>query len=135
MTFTDFETLVARHGSDPANWPDPGLAERADVKAWLATERELDARLARAHVPALSANFTDRVVSNLPAERPASRRLWVPSLVAASLVAVFSAGILLSAPDPAPVEDDAWETFAEDAGFSDLYAWVEGEPSTAETGS
>ena len=71
MRFRDFESLVALHGTDPALWPTPSLAERADVREWLRRERELDAALG-GELPPLSANFGDRVVSNLPRER--SRR-------------------------------------------------------------
>ena len=124
MRFRDFESLVALHGTDPALWPKPSLAERADVREWLRRERELDAALS-SDLPPLSANFGDRVVSNLPRER--SRTPW---WIGGAVAATLAAGVFLMQPQPDPQFDpeaEAWETLAEDAGFADLYAWVEGE--------
>ena len=120
MRFEDFETLVALHGTDPARWPTPALAERADVREWLRRERELDAAL-DGELPPLSANFGDRVVSNLPRER--SRTPW---WIGGAVAATLAAGVFLIQPQPDP-QAEAWETLAEDAGFGDLYAWVEGD--------
>ena len=121
MHFRDFESLVALHGTDPSRWPTPGLAERAEVKAWLRRERELDAALVGS-IPPLSANFSDRVVGNLPSAH-SSARWWTGGAVAATL----AAGVLLALPQQPDPQADAWEALAEDAGFADLYAWVEGE--------
>ena len=128
MRFEDFETLVAIHGTDPARWPTPSLAERADVREWLRRERELDAAIKLemgGDLPPLSANFGDRVVGNLPRERTLTP-WWIGGAVAATL----AAGVFLMQPQPDPLFDpeaEAWETLAEDAGFADLYAWVEGD--------
>ena len=124
MRFEDFESLVALHGTDPARWPTPSLAERADVREWLRRERELDAALG-GELPPLSANFGDRVVGNLPRER--SRTPW---WIGGAVAATLAAGVFFTQPQSEPQSDpeaEAWETLAEDAGFADLYAWVEGD--------
>ena len=128
MQFSDFESLIALHGTDPARWPTPSLAERADMREWLRRERELDAALnlgTGGDLPTLSANFGDRVVSNLPRERTLTP-WWIGGAVAATL----AAGVFFTQPQSEPQSDpeaEAWETLAEDAGFADLYAWVEGD--------
>ena len=120
MRFSDFETLVALHGTDPARWPTPALAERADVQRWLRHEHELDVAL-KSELPPLSANFGDRVLANLPRERNRTP-WWIGGAVAAAL----AAGLFFMQPQPDP-QAEVWEALAEDAGFGDLYAWVEGE--------
>ena len=130
MRFEDFKTLIALHGSDPALWPDPGLAGRADVRDWLATEQAfeqaLDAALADT-TPELSANFADRVIAALPAEtRKRSRLPAFGSIAALLCAAALGIGMLgLSSTDPTDLPYEAeWVSAAETAGMDDLYAWV-----------
>ena len=152
MQFSEFERLVARHGTDPARWPNPDMAARADVRGWLATERALDAALDAHLEPApLSANFADRVLAKLPElptklrkrspqrrspqrrsphRRPLRRRslrkafpIWATPVAAALVAGVFLFG---SAPLEALSADQHWLDVAELAGMADLYAWVEG---------
>ena len=122
MTFEEFERLVARHGTNPALWPDPSLSADDTVRDWLATERALEARLQLAATPALSANFSDRVVGALPSTRS---RWRVPGAVAAMLVAaVISVGVMQNGPTQGGTSAEPWMDFAEDAEFGDLYEWV-----------
>ena len=128
ITFEIFETLVARHGTDPARWPDPALAADPQIAAWLAEERAWERDLG-VGAP-LSANFADRVVA---ATTPARRATWWSGRRGAAVAAAFAAmvGVGVVAPgllpgaesDPA---EEAWAELATDAGFGDLYAWVEG---------
>ena len=127
MTFEEFEILVARHGTDPALWPNPALANDPTVAEWLSAERALEAQL-QASPPQLSSNFADRVVDALPAER---RSFPGRGAVAAMfLAAAIGVGVLSQSPyvnGPAPEEEtEPWKQFAEEAGYADLWAWVEG---------
>ena len=130
--FEAFERLVARHGTDRADWPDGSLAESASGDAarlalWLSDEDELDAHI-RAALPTtpLSANFSDRVIARLD---PSSRaRIHAPrAFLAACLGIVAVAGAALFALGQGGLSDtdgEAWETLAEGTGFSELYAWT-----------
>jgi ferric-dicitrate binding protein FerR (iron transport regulator) len=122
MLFETFETLIARHGTDPARWPDPLLAEQEHVKAWLKAERELNAAMQAVPTAALSANFQDRVIEALPNTQSnrSGRRLRYGSLVAAALACVFAGTLFLQSPS----EDEAWQEAAEDIGLGDIYEWV-----------
>ena len=134
MRFDEFEILVARFGTDASRWPEPQLARLSHVARWLEAEREMEREVEAAMgAPApLSANFADRVVDALP-PAPESARVSSPprgrlaagaaaGLVAASLAAL---GTWALWPAREGLAQD-WEALAEEAGFVELYAWVEG---------
>ena len=123
-TFEEFEILVARHGTDPALWPEPDLARDPEVAGWLLAERAFEAKLHGTAMPPLSANFGDRVVGALPAQR----RWRIPGAVAATVLVAIVGVALVGGPmrnGPAQGESaEPWLEFAEDAEFGDLYEWV-----------
>ena len=123
MTFEMFETWIARHGTDAARWPDPSLATDPQLAAWLAVEREWENDLGS--LPPLSANFADSVVAAVSPERNIWWRDWRGAGVAAAVVAMLSVGFV-GPSFMSPSEDEAWAELATDAGFADLYEWVEG---------
>jgi hypothetical protein len=88
----------------------------------------------RSDVPAPRADLTDRILAAAENSAPKAANdnpPWgritaaITSVAACAMVAVFAL-------TPVPVDDAAWESHADAAGFADLYAWVEGEPEALE---
>ncbi len=83
-------------------------------------------------VPAPRADLADRILAEAEAERPKpaaanDNKPWLRVVTALTSVAAC-AMFAVFALTPAPVDDAAWQSHADAAGFADLYAWVEGEP-------
>ena len=77
--------------------------------------------------PVPTADLADRIEYSLP-QRPAAndnrhRATWIAGLSAVAAVALFA--VFAVAPMSEP--DDDWAAYADNVGFSDLHAWVEGE--------
>ena len=93
---------------------------------------ELNTLFHRSNVPAPSADLADRIAANIPARPANDRAPWWPKLVAgASAVAatVLAVGMIYSGSTDVETDSevDLWASAASDAGFAELYAWVEDE--------
>lgn len=83
-------------------------------------------------VPAPRADLSDRIMAAASAQTPLAaandRKPWFqrPTLwsAAAGIAATMVAGLFVLSSQPS--EADLWASHAEDTGFSDLYAWVDG---------
>jgi hypothetical protein len=126
MTLDDFAMLLDRHGSDPAQWPDPErqralalLARSPEAAGMFERHRRFEALFAAAQIP--DPPSTARIVARATARRPRHRlfpwairphggwRLGWPQLagLAACLLVGFVVGILT------PAEHDAAAEFAD----------------------
>lgn len=88
-------------------------------------------------VPTPRLDLADRIMSAAQDQAPLaaandrkpwtlSTRLWSG---AAGIAATLMIGLFVLSNQPG--EAELWATHADDAGFSDLYAWVDGEPQAA----
>jgi hypothetical protein len=79
------------------------------------------------HILAATENSTPEAAPKAANDNPPWGRITaaITSVAACAMVAVFAL-------TPVPVDDAAWESHADAAGFADLYAWVEGEEGALE---
>lgn len=98
---------------------------------------ELSDLFQNSHVPTPRADLTDRIVAAARTEPPLQaandRKPLIWSAVAGIAATIVGGLIFMTGQptegEPWAAESEQWASEAEAAGFGDLYAWVDGDPT------